>query len=204
MSYVLGKPRTFGRSHSASVTIAIETFLQYSVFGIKRESHGIKKHMLYVHKDFGTTHLSLTTNYAYREMDKDIRKEIESLTADIAAEHYEITKDVDQNLHYLWYMYHKGTKAGTFKPFVYMAELQLLKKMGYTNDKEVQSMIRMLESEDQDNVHLVTLAIKNYRDLRILEHGEYSKISKNYADIAKNYAFEILNHEVFMTTMAVK
>jgi hypothetical protein len=85
-----------------------------------------------------------------------------------------------------------------------MAELQLLKRMGYTNDKEVQSMIKMLESDDEENVHLVTLAIKNFRELRIQEYGEYSKVNKYYADIAKNYAYEILNHEVFMTTMAVK
>jgi hypothetical protein len=201
---VLGKARRAGNYHGASITIVLEAFLQYSVFGIRRESHGIKKHMLYAHKEFGSTILSLTMQYAYGEMEQDIRKEIESLTAKIAAEHYEITKDVDSNLNYLWYMYHKGTKAGTFKPFVFMAELQLLKRMGYTNDKEVQSMIKMLESEDQDNIHLVTLAIKNYRDLRIQEHGEYSKVNKDYADIAKNYAFEILNHEVFMTTMAVK
>lgn len=160
--------------------------------------------MLYVYKEFGSTVLSLTMQYVYGEMNQDIRKEIESLTANIAAEHYNITEDADSNLHYLWYMYHKGTKAGTFKPFVYMAELQLLKKMDYTNDKEVQNMIKMLESDDEDNIHLVTLAIKNYRDLRIQEHGEYSKVNKHYANIAKNYAFEILNHEVFMTTMAVK
>ena len=201
---MLGKARRAGNYHGASITIVLEAFLQYSVFGIRRESHGIKKHMLYAHKEFGSTILSLTMQYAYGEMEQDIRKEIEALTADIAAEHYEITRDVDSNLNYLWYMYHKGTKAGTFKPFVFMAELQLLKRMGYTNDKEVQSMIKMLESEDQDNIHLVTLAIKNYRDLRIQEHGEYSKVNKDYADIAKNYAFEILNHEVFMTTMAVK
>jgi hypothetical protein len=137
-------------------------------------------------------------------MDKDIRKEIESLTAEIAAEHYAITDGVDQNLNYLWYMYHKGSKAGTFKPFVFMAELQLLKKMGYTNDIEVQNMIKMLESSDEENIHLVTLAIKNYRDLRIQEHGEYSKINKAYWSIAKNYAFEVLNHDVFTKTMAVK
>ena len=137
-------------------------------------------------------------------MDKNIRKEMEELSAQIAEEHYNITDGVDQNLHYLWYMYHKGSKAGMFRPFVYMAELQLLKRMGYTNDTEVQNMIKMLESEDQDNVNLVTLVIKNYRDTRIQEYGEYSKTNKYYADIAKNYAYEILNHEVFMTTMAVK
>lgn len=181
----------------------LERFLP-TAFGTKRIQNGNKKELVYVNKYRKSHSLELSLRAVYHYMDQGIRKEIESLTAKIAAEHYEITKDVDSNLNYLWYMYHKGTKAGTFRPFVYMAELQLLKRMGYTNDKEVQNMIKMLESEDEDNIHLVTLAIKNYRDLRIQEHGEYSKVSKDYANIAKNYAYEILNHEVFMTTMAVK
>jgi hypothetical protein len=180
-----------------------ETFLP-TVFGIKKITNGKKKELVYMYKHRTSHSFSLVLKAVYHYMEKDIRLEIESLTAKIAAEHYEITKDVDSNLNYLWYMYHKGTKAGTFKPFVFMAELQLLKRMGYTNDKEVQNIIKMLESEDEENIHLVTLAIKNYRDLRIQEHGEYSKVNKDYADIAKNYAYEILNHEVFMTTMAVK
>lgn len=181
----------------------LESFLDDTVFGVRLVLAIPEDVCLWQYREFGST-LTLTTKYAYETMDQDIRKEIEALTAKIAAEHYEITKDVDSNLNYLWYMYHKGSKAGTFKPFVYMAELQLLKRMGYTNDKEVQGMIKMLESEDEDNIHLVTLAIKNFRDLRIQEYGEYSKTNKYYADIAKNYAYEILNHEVFMTTMAVK
>ena len=140
----------------------------------------------------------------YFKMEKDIRKEMEELSAKIAEEHYNITDGVDQNLHYLWYMYHKGSKAGTFRPFVYMAELQLLKRMGYINDTEIKNMIRMLESEDQDNLHMVTLSIKNFRDLRLQEHGEYSKVNKDYADLAKSYAYEVLNHEIFMQTMAAK
>jgi|LakMenE18May11ns_1017448.scaffolds.fasta_scaffold9693759_3 hypothetical protein len=180
-----------------------ESFLP-TVFGIKKITNGKKKALVYMHKHHTSHSLSIVLIAVYRYMDQDIRKEIEALTAEIASEHYEITKDVDSNLNYLWYMYHKGSKAGTFRPFVFMAELQLLKRMGYTNDKEMQGMIKMLESEDEDNIHLVTLAIKNFRDLRIQEHGEYSKVNKDYADIAKNYAFEILNHEVFMTTMAVK
>jgi hypothetical protein len=182
----------------------LESFLENTVLGIRDIVEMPKGLHLWQYKEFGSRVLSLTWRYAYEEMDQDIRKEIEALTAKIAQEHYEITEDVDSNLHYLWYMYHKGSKAGTFKPFVFMAELQLLKRMGYTNDTEVQNMIKMLESEDQDNVHLVTLVIKNYRDTRIQEYGEYSKVNKYYADIAKNYAYEILNHEVFMTTMAVK
>ena len=181
----------------------LERFLP-TAFGTKRIQNGNKKELVYVNKYRKSHSLELSLKAVYHYMEKDIRKEIDSLTAKIAEEHYEITKDVDSNLNYLWYMYHKGSKAGTFKPFVYMAELQLLKRMGYTNDKEVQSMIKMLESDDEENIHLVTLAIKNFRDLRIQEYGEYSKVNKHYKDIAKNYAYEILNHEVFMTTMAVK
>ncbi len=140
----------------------------------------------------------------YFKMETDIRKEMEELSAKIAEEHYNITDGVDQNLHYLWYMYHKGSKAGMFRPFVYMAELQLLKRMGYINDTEIKNMIRMLESEDQDNLHMVTLSIKNFRDLRLQEHGEYSKVNAAYWSIAKNYAHEVLNHEIFMQTMAAK
>ena len=191
------------RSVSEKEIDTLESFLDDTVFGVRPVLAIPDNVCLWQYREFGST-LTLTTKYAYETMDQDIRKEIEALTAKIAEEHYEITRDVDSNLNYLWYMYHKGSKAGTFKPFVFMAELQLLKRMGYTNDTEVQNMIKMLESEDQDNVNLVTLVIKNYRDTRIQEYGEYSKTNKYYADIAKNYAYEILNHEVFMTTMAVK
>jgi hypothetical protein len=74
--------------------------------------------------------------------------------------------------------------------------------MNYINDSEIKNMIRMLESSDEENLHMVTLAIKNFRDLRIQENGEYSKVNQNYWKIAKDYAHEILNHEVFMQTMS--
>ncbi len=63
-------------------------------------------------------------------------------------------------------------------------------------------MIAMLESSDEENLHMVTLSIKSFRNLRILEHGEYSKVSQVYWKIAKDYPHEILNHEVFMQTMS--
>jgi hypothetical protein len=139
--------------------------------------------------------------YFDREMEKKITHEMLELSAQIAREHYELTDNVDRNLNYLWYMYHKGSKVGTFRPFVYMAELQLLKRMGYISDAEIKNMIAMLESSDQENLHMVTLSIKSFRDLRILEHGEYSKVNQVYWKIAKDYPHEILNHEVFLKTM---
>jgi hypothetical protein len=131
-------------------------------------------------------------------------KEILKLVATIAEEHYNITDGADGNLNYLWYMYHKGSKKDEFRPFVYMAELMLLKKYDYLNDAEVRNIISMMKSDDRDNLAIVTLSIQSLRDLRIKEHGVYSKENEVYKDLKYTYAFEILNHTVFMQTMAEK
>jgi hypothetical protein len=131
-------------------------------------------------------------------------KEMLKLVAAIAEEHYNITDGADGNLNYLWHMYHKGHKKDEFRPFVYMAELMLLKKYDYLNDAEIRNIISMMKSEDGDNLAIVTLSIQNLRDLRIKERGIYSKENEVYKDLNHTYAFEILNHTVFMQTMAEK
>lgn len=131
-------------------------------------------------------------------------QDLKKLVAAIAEEHYNITDGNDSNLNYLWYMYHKGSKKDEFRPFVYMAELMLLKKYNYITTAEVQNVVAMMKSEDTDNLTMVTLTIKNLRELRIKEHGIYSKDNKAYKDLNHTYAFEVLNHTVFMETMAEK
>ena len=137
-------------------------------------------------------------------MEKKIMDEMLALSAEIAKEHYELTENVDRNLNYLWYMYHKGSKKDEFRPFVYMAELMLLKKYNYLNESEIRNIVSMMKSEDGDNLAIVTLSIQNLRDLRIKEHGVYTKDNKAYKDLNYTYAFEILNHTVFMETMIEK
>jgi hypothetical protein len=129
-------------------------------------------------------------------------KEMLKLVAAIAEEHYNITDGADGNLNYLWYMYHKGSKKDEFRPFVYMAELMLLKKYNYLNDAEIRNIIGMMKSDDRDNLAIVTLSIQSLRNLRIKEHRIYSKDNEAYKDLNYTYAFEILNHTVFMQTMA--
>ena len=131
-------------------------------------------------------------------------KEMLNLVAAIAEEHYNITDGADGNLNYLWYMYHKGSKKDEFRPFVYMAELMLLKKYNYLSDAEIRNIIGMMKSDDRDNLTMVTLTIQSLRDLRIKEHRIYSKDNEAYRDLNYTYAFEILNHTVFMQTMAEK
>ena len=129
---------------------------------------------------------------------------MKALVKEIVEEHYNITEGADGNLNYLWYMYHKGTKEGNWKPFIYMAELQLLKRFDYINDSEIQNLVSMMESEDEDNMNIVTLAITSLRQLRVKEHGIYNKAKKGYSKIAEVYPTEILNHEVFTQTMKAR
>ena len=129
---------------------------------------------------------------------------MKALVKEIVEEHYNITEGADGNLNYLWYMYHKGTKEGDWKPFIYMAELQLLKRFKYINDSEIQNLVSMMESEDEDNMSIVTLAIMCLRQLRLKEHGIYNKAKKEYSKIAEIYPTEILNHEVFTQTMKAR
>jgi hypothetical protein len=131
-------------------------------------------------------------------------KEMKALVKEIVEEHYNITEGADGNLNYLWYMYHKGTKEGDWKPFIYMAELQLLKRFDYINDSEIQNLVSMMESEDEDNMSIVNLAIISLRQLRIKEHGIYNKAKKEYSKIAEVYPTEILNHDVFTQTMKAR
>ena len=129
---------------------------------------------------------------------------MKALVKEIVEEHYNITEGADGNLNYLWYMYHKGTKEGNWKPFIYMAELQLLKRFKYINDSEIQNLVSMMESEDEDNMSIVTLAIMCLRQLRVKEHGIYNKAKKEYSKLAEIYPTEILNHEVFTQTMKAR
>jgi hypothetical protein len=62
----------------------------------------------------------------------------------------------------------------------------------------------MMKSDDRDNLTMVTLTIENLRNLRIKEHGIYSKENKAYSELEHTYAFEVLNHTVFIQTMVEK
>jgi len=119
----------------------------------------------------------------------------------IVDEHYEMTRNVDNNLHYLWHLYRKGTKAGDYKPFILMAEMQLLKEMGYLSEDEIQNMWNMIDSKDEDNFNLVWMALRTLRLTRVHEHGEYGKRPTDvYTPIVKDYPSKILNHELFLKT----
>jgi hypothetical protein len=118
--------------------------------------------------------------------------------SEIVDEHFQMTKNVDNNLNYLWFLYKRGTKAGDYKPFILMAEMQLLKEMGYITVEEIDNMWNMLNSEDRDNFNLVYLAMKSLRSMRIKEHGIYTVDNMVYEETAKDYPFKILSQDIFL------
>lgn len=131
-------------------------------------------------------------------------KEQTNLISEIAEEHYGITDSTDANLNYLWWMYYKGVHKDNYRPFIYMAELQLLKSFNYINDKEIKNVVGMMDSKDLDNLHIVTLTITNLRNLRIKEHGKYSNENDKYFDIKSKYPHEVLSHDLFIKILNKK
>jgi hypothetical protein len=129
---------------------------------------------------------------------KNLNKDFKIFISEIIDEHYQLTKGVDSNLNYLWYLYKQGTNAGEYKPFILMAEMQLLKEMGYITADEIETMWNMIDSEDSDNFNLVWLALRTWRLARLKDHGVYTKSNFAYMNVEKDYSVKILNQQVFL------
>ena len=124
--------------------------------------------------------------------DKEIRKLIRS----ICNEHYEASREEDSSIGYLWFIYVIKSMDCAYKPFMFLAEISLLKTMGYLSDDEKESMLKMLESKDEDNHYLIALSIMTLRDKRIKEKGLYKKDNPNYKDVT--YIKDVIDTSLFL------
>jgi hypothetical protein len=123
-------------------------------------------------------------------------KNIKEVVADICAEHHSVCKVKDSNMGYLWYMYSVGTKQGTFKPFIFLAEINLLVKTGFLLEEEKDRLVEMMSSDDLENFYLVGLSIKQLREQRVKQHGLYNEGLPIYTAI--DYATEIIDPGLFL------
>ena len=121
---------------------------------------------------------------------------IMAMIRDICKEHWEVAKPSDSNIGYLWYMYAAGTKVGTFRPFIFLAELNLLVKTGYITEVERDNMIVMLDSSDEDNAHVLAYSILIFRNNRIKDLGLWTLDNEEYKEI--DYIRDIINIEMFV------
>jgi hypothetical protein len=123
-------------------------------------------------------------------------KNIRELVYDICLEHSLVCKVADSNMGYLWHMYTYGSKAGQFRPFIFLAEINLLVKMGLLFEEERDRLIEMISSEDKDNMYLVGLSILQLRDQRIKTYGNYTADNDAYKGI--EYLTDVINPETFL------
>lgn len=122
-------------------------------------------------------------------------KKIKNLVENICNEHHGSSVQQDSNIGYLWYMYVNGSKQGTFKPFMFMAELNLLVATGYITEDEKQRMLGMMLSQDEDNFNLMAYSIIHFRNQRVKDKGLYTLDNKNYSEI--DYLVDVLSPEIF-------
>lgn len=122
------------------------------------------------------------------------------LVNNICKEHYTICNITDTNLGYLWYMYYKGKYKGYFKPFIFLAEVNLLVKLNYLTEDEKKNIIQLMVSQDQDNMIIAGFSILTLRNQRIKELGEYTQDNKLYENI--NYSVDIIKPEDFMVPLS--
>jgi hypothetical protein len=123
-------------------------------------------------------------------------QKITSLIENICHEHHMVCKVEDSNMGYLWYMYTHGTKKGSFRPFIFLSELNLLVKTGYITEDEKQNLLGMFLSSDDDNAYLTAYSIITLRDKRIKEMGLWTLDNEKYKDI--NYTTDIISPETFL------
>ncbi len=97
---------------------------------------------------------------------------------------------------YLWYMYSVGTKQGTFRPFIFLAEMNLLVKTGFLLEEEKDRLVEMMSSDDLENFYLVGLSIKQLREQRVKQYGLYNEGLPIYTAI--DYATEIIDPGLFL------
>jgi len=129
-------------------------------------------------------------------MIKILEPNIQTLVHNICLEHSEVCKVADSNMGYLWYMYTNGSRAGQYKPFIFLAEINLLVKMGLLFQEEKDRLIEMLSSEDKDNMYLVGLSILQLRDQRMKTYGTYTTDNEAYKHV--DYLTEVIAPELFI------
>lgn len=122
---------------------------------------------------------------------------IQKFIDELCDEHHQISKVEDSNMGYLWYMYTHGSKKGDFKPFMFLAEINLLKAKGYVTEVEKENLISMLSSKDADNVYLTAYSLLTLRTQRVTELGLWTLENENYKDI--NYTKDVISPETFLT-----
>lgn len=133
-------------------------------------------------------HKRITNNQilnAYKKLAKKIIKE-----------HFNMTLPFDRSFNYLWWMYNSGTREGDLGDFILFSEMNLLRETNTIHQEGFDNLIKMLNSEDEDNLFIALKSIESLRNERIKKHDEFpsdvTKASAVMIKLAEEYGSKIM------------
>lgn len=95
------------------------------------------------------------------------------LAKKIVNEHYNMTLPFDRSFNYLWWMYNKGTKEGELADFMLFSEMNLLRETDTIHQEGFDNLLKMLNSQDEDNLFIALKSIESLRNERVKKYGEF-------------------------------
>lgn len=95
------------------------------------------------------------------------------LAKKIVNEHYNMTLPFDRSFNYLWWMYCKGTKEGELADFMLFSEMNLLRETDTIHQEGFDNLLKMLNSQDEDNLFIAIKSIESLRNERLKKYGEF-------------------------------
>ena len=95
------------------------------------------------------------------------------LAKKIINEHYNMTLPFDRSFNYLWWMYSKGTKEGELADFMLFSEMNLLRETNTIHQEGFDNLLKMLNSQDEDNLFIALKSIESLRNERVKKYGEF-------------------------------
>ena len=95
------------------------------------------------------------------------------LAKKIVNEHYNMTLPFDRSFNYLWWMYSKGTKEGELADFILFSEINLLRETDTIHQEGFDNLLKMLNSQDEDNLFIALKSIESLRNERVKKYGEF-------------------------------
>ena len=100
----------------------------------------------------------------------------------------------------MWMMYLNDantSRAGTIKPWMFLAEAHLLMYLGYMDKFSIENLVNLIKSPDKDNLFVASQVVKFYRNLRIKELGEFDIKKSKYRQVMRDYESKILNIDLW-------
>lgn len=128
-------------------------------------------------------------------------KEQKNLLRKICAEHGLLAQKYNPNIYHMWFSHNaKGPRSFNYKPFMVLAEINLLHEMKIIDDSEKEGMTRLFESSVYfDDLYMALTSLEFFRNQRLEKFGYYKKSPENYEELSFNYKEKVFTVPVMLS-----